>query len=151
MFKRENLPMLLILGLLILLFVGPMVVMLIELILIGEFAFPTYVFRGVLAEVNLGFFFGLALLVVPVALVYLVDRARQRGVSQRRRIGLTLGLLMGLMLVMTAIPVVSFSGGFSALAASDITWMLFYAGLPLIAVALTAAIVLPEVGRIREN
>lgn len=144
MFKRENLPMLGILGLLLLLFVGPMLIMLVELIALGRFEFPAEYFAGALDELNARFFLGLSLIAIPAALVYLVERSRNRGSSAKSRITLTLLGLLALMLIVTAIPAWTLLGPMLAQSGQAILTVVFFLGLPLIAVLLSVLIVIPE-------
>jgi len=142
--KRKNVPALIIIMLMSVLYIIPSVWMLVTLLVTGRFEFPFYVFEGLSRELGFGFLIAFGLLFVPVLLVLLVERSRRRGGSQRRSLGLTLGLLVGLMLVMTAVPLVStLLRGAGALPLGEASPILVFGALPLLVVAFTVLVLAP--------
>ncbi len=146
--KRSNLPIWIVIGALSLLFVLPTLAMLAILISQGRFEFPMELFSGAEVEFGPGFLFATALILIPVALVVLVERSRRRTGDRRRTLGLTLGLLVALMLLLTLVPIISsLTGGLAAFPLRDISPILIFAALPLLVVVFAALVLLPGVLR----
>jgi len=142
--RYSKTPLYVIVGTLGVLFVVPFILSVIVTLIYGEFTLPGVSFlSGVLNELDANFVLAMLLTALPLALVGVIEATRRRLGSRRRSAGLTLGLLVLMMVAMTAAPVATAIRPLSALAPGAALAIVLFAALPLLIVTLGAAIVLP--------
>ncbi len=145
--KQKNTPLLVMIAVLALLFIVPFVLALVTLVVYGRFALPGGLFTGLLAELDANFVLALLITTLPLMLVWAVEANRQREGGSRRSLGLTLGLIVLLMVAVTAVPAVAFLRPLGGLPPGDALAILAVVALPLITVVFVVAILLPGLAR----
>jgi hypothetical protein len=134
-------------GILMLLFVIPFILALVTLIAYGEFRVPDASWMGgLLAGLDANFLLAMVITVMPLLLVWAVESSRARaGQDRRRTTGLTLGLLIALMVVATAVPVVAYLRPLAGVPTGQAVAILSVVALPLLVVIGIVALLLPGV------
>jgi len=150
---RKNTPLYVMIGTLMLLFVIPFILALITLIAYGEFSVPDAAWMGgLLTELDANFLLALVITIMPLLMVWAVESGRARsGLDRRRSTGLTLGLLIGLMVVATAVPVVAYLRPLADVPVGHALAILSVVALPLLIVVIMVALLLPGVLARRGN
>ncbi len=150
--KQNNTPIYVIIGVLALLFVVPFVLALITMIAYGEFALPSGLFSRLYGELDANFALALLLTVLPLVMVWAVERAlRRSGGGGVRSQGITLALLVLLMLAVTAVPLVSFMRPLARIPAAQRATLIGFVALPLLVVTFAVVILVPELLRRRKD
>jgi hypothetical protein len=147
--QRPNTSLLFIVGILMVLFIIPFVLALITLVAYGEFAVPTDLFGGVLGELDANFVLALLMTILPLLMVWAIETRRGQAGGARRSVGLTLGLLVALVAIVTAVPLLAFFRPLSRLPAGQALAIVSCLALPLLVVIFAVAIVLP--GHLRQE
>jgi membrane protease YdiL (CAAX protease family) len=140
--KKRNTPLVFITGILLLLFVIPLVLAVITLAIYGELAAPEPL-SGLASELDANFALALLVTALPLLVVWVAETQRRRSGGKRSARG-TLVLLVLLMAAVTAVPAVSLWRPLAGLPTGQALAILAVAALPLLAVLLAAAILLPE-------
>ncbi|NDJ54989.1 MAG: hypothetical protein GYB68_18100 [Chloroflexi bacterium] len=136
------LPLVIIIGIMALLFALPFVLLLGDLIINGGYTFPQVTVDQVRSEVNPSTFLAILLALIPIALVILVDRARRaERITQKQSVLMTLVGVALLMVVLTVVPLISFSGVLATLPTSGVGLILVVIALPLFVVIATVVLV----------
>ncbi len=140
--RQTNTPLIIIIAILALMFVVPFVLALFTLLAYGQFALPTGLFGGVLAELDANFVLALFITALPLLLVWAVEANRRRA-GGGRSLGFTLALIILLMLAVTAVPLVAFLRPLAGVPAGQALALVALIAFPLIVVLFAAAILLP--------
>jgi len=144
---RKHTPLYIMIGILMLLFVIPFILALITLIAYGEFSVPDASWMGgLLAQLDANFLLAMVITILPLLMVWAVESSRSRaGLDRRRSTGLTLGLLIALMVVATAVPVVAYLRPLADVPTGHALAILSVVALPLLVVVGIVAMLLPGV------
>ncbi len=145
--KQTNTPLLVMIAVLALLFVVPFALALVTLLAYGRFAPPEGLFTGVQAELDANFVLVLLITALPLMLVWAVEANRRRAGGGQRTLGLTLGLIVLLMIAVTAVPAIAFLRPLGGLPPGDALAILAVVALPLITVVFAVALLLAGLGR----
>ena len=144
---HKHTPLYIMIAILMLLFIIPFILALITLIAYGEFSVPDASWMGgLLAELDANFLLAMVITIVPLLMVWAVESSRARaGLDRRRSTGLTLGLLIGLMVIVTAVPVVAYLRPLADVPPGHALAILSVVALPLLVVIVLVALLLPGV------